>query len=67
MKPYVLATAINQGMDVRTSVLNGFSPLWVPPDWQRRGPDDAVQQPKPPPRLTDATSQRMVESPGDAS
>jgi membrane peptidoglycan carboxypeptidase len=33
MKPYVLATAINQGMDVQNSVLNGFSPLWIPPDW----------------------------------
>jgi membrane peptidoglycan carboxypeptidase len=31
-KPYVLATAVKQGMNVQTSQLNGFSPLWVPPD-----------------------------------
>ena len=29
-KPYVLATAVSQGMNVQTSVLNGFSPIWVP-------------------------------------
>ena len=31
-KPYVLATAVKQGMNVQTSRLNGFSPLWIPPD-----------------------------------
>ncbi len=31
-KPYVLATAVEQGMNVRTSVLNGFAPIWIPPD-----------------------------------
>jgi membrane peptidoglycan carboxypeptidase len=31
-KPYVLATAVTQGMNVRTSVLNGYAPLWIPPD-----------------------------------
>ena len=31
-KPYVLATAVSENMNVKTSVLNGFSPLWVPPD-----------------------------------
>ena len=31
-KPYVLATAVNEGMNVKTSILNGYSPLWVPPD-----------------------------------
>jgi membrane peptidoglycan carboxypeptidase len=29
-KPYVLAAAVAQGMNVQTSVLNGFSPLWIP-------------------------------------
>ncbi|HEY6479560.1 MAG TPA: transglycosylase domain-containing protein, partial [Streptosporangiaceae bacterium] len=29
-KPYVLAAAVMQGMDVQTSVLNGYSPLWIP-------------------------------------
>jgi membrane peptidoglycan carboxypeptidase len=33
-KPYVLATAVKQGMNVQTSHLNGFSPLWIPPDSQ---------------------------------
>jgi membrane peptidoglycan carboxypeptidase len=31
-KPYVLATAVKQGMNVQTSQLTGFSPLWIPPD-----------------------------------
>jgi membrane peptidoglycan carboxypeptidase len=31
-KPYVLATAVKQGMNAKTSVLNGYSPLWIPPD-----------------------------------
>ncbi len=31
-KPYVLSTAVQQGMNVQTSRLNGFSPLWIPPD-----------------------------------
>jgi membrane peptidoglycan carboxypeptidase len=32
-KPYVLATAVSQGMNVQNSVLNGYSPIWIPPDW----------------------------------
>jgi membrane peptidoglycan carboxypeptidase len=32
-KPYVLATAVDEGMDVRKSVLNSHSPLCIPPDW----------------------------------
>ncbi|HUD37837.1 MAG TPA: transglycosylase domain-containing protein [Streptosporangiaceae bacterium] len=32
-KPYVLATAVSQGMDVQDSVLNTHSPLCIPPDW----------------------------------
>ncbi|MCW2934074.1 MAG: Penicillin-binding protein [Actinomycetia bacterium] len=31
-KPYVLSEAVIQGMNVKTSTLNGFSPLYVPPD-----------------------------------
>jgi membrane peptidoglycan carboxypeptidase len=31
-KPYVLATAVSQGMSVQTSKLDGDSPLWIPPD-----------------------------------
>jgi membrane peptidoglycan carboxypeptidase len=29
-KPYVLAAAVGQGMNASTSILNGFSPLWIP-------------------------------------
>jgi membrane peptidoglycan carboxypeptidase len=29
-KPYVLSTAVQQGMNVETSVLDGDSPLWIP-------------------------------------
>ena len=32
-KPYVLATAVAQGMNVQNSVLDGYSPIWIPPDW----------------------------------
>jgi membrane peptidoglycan carboxypeptidase len=32
-KPYVLAEAVKQGMDVQDSTLNGYSPLYIPPDW----------------------------------
>src|SRR5262249_25467646 len=32
-KPYVLATAVQQGMNVQTSKLNGTSPLFIPPDY----------------------------------
>jgi membrane peptidoglycan carboxypeptidase len=31
-KPYVLAAAVNQGMNVQTTKLDGYSPLWIPPD-----------------------------------
>ncbi len=31
-KTYVLATAVKQGMNVQTSILDGDSPLWIPPD-----------------------------------
>jgi membrane peptidoglycan carboxypeptidase len=31
-KPYVLSTAVQQGMNVKTSTLDGDSPLWIPPD-----------------------------------
>ena len=31
MKPYVLALARQQGMSVKTSTLDGHSPLWIPP------------------------------------
>jgi membrane peptidoglycan carboxypeptidase len=33
-KPYVLATAVKQGMNVQSSMLNGYAPLWIPPDSQ---------------------------------
>ncbi len=31
MKPYVLSLARSQGMSVKTSTLDGHSPLWIPP------------------------------------
>jgi len=33
-KPYILSTAVKQGMNVQTSTLDGYDPLWVPPDSQ---------------------------------
>jgi membrane peptidoglycan carboxypeptidase len=43
-KPYVLALARQQGMNVQTSTLNGDSPLWIPPVAQ---PDTYATQAKP--------------------
>ncbi|MGO9781473.1 MAG: transglycosylase domain-containing protein [Streptosporangiaceae bacterium] len=37
-KPYVLATAVAQGMNVQTTKLDGYSPLWIPPDSQAMTP-----------------------------
>jgi membrane peptidoglycan carboxypeptidase len=31
-KPYILATAVKQGMDVQTSTLDGFNNQYIPPD-----------------------------------
>jgi membrane peptidoglycan carboxypeptidase len=33
-KPYVLATAVKEGMDVQDSILNAIEPMCVPPDTQ---------------------------------
>jgi membrane peptidoglycan carboxypeptidase len=33
-KPYILSAAVKQGMNVRTSTLDGYNPLWIPPDSQ---------------------------------
>ncbi len=33
-KPYVLSLARSEGMNVRTSTLDGYSPLYIPPVWQ---------------------------------
>ena len=37
-KPYVLATAVTQGMNVQTTKLDGYSPLWIPPDGEGMTP-----------------------------
>ena len=33
-KPYILATAVKEGMNVQTSTLDGYTPLSIPPDSQ---------------------------------
>ena len=66
MKPYVLAAAINQGMDVQDSVLNGNSPLWIPP--QATALDRAELSTSPnPPGMSPATAKSIGwwESQGD--
>ena len=32
-KPYILALAVKQGMNVQTSTLDGYNNLWIPPDY----------------------------------
>ena len=67
MKPYVLATAINQGMDVQDSVMNGFSPLWIPPDWTAADRAE-LSTPQPPAMgAAAAKSAGWWESVGDAN
>ena len=42
-KPYVLATAVQQGMNVQTTKLDGFSPLWIPPTSEGMTPASPTQ------------------------
>jgi membrane peptidoglycan carboxypeptidase len=56
MKPYVLATAIEQGMDVQDSILNGYQPLWIPPDWTPADRLELSSTKDPFPTVADATS-----------
>jgi membrane peptidoglycan carboxypeptidase len=46
-KPYVLAAAVGQQMNVQDSVLNGFSPLYIPPDWSADDQMELASQVKP--------------------
>jgi membrane peptidoglycan carboxypeptidase len=42
-KPYVLATAVDKGMNVQTTKLDGYSPLWIPPDSESMTPAARAQ------------------------
>ena len=35
-KPYILALAVKQGMNVQTSTLDGYNDLCIPPDTRPR-------------------------------
>jgi membrane peptidoglycan carboxypeptidase len=67
MKPYVLAAAIMQGMNVQTSVLNGYSPLWIPPTWTAQ--DRAMLSTPQPPAIGAAAAKATGwwQSIGDAN
>jgi membrane peptidoglycan carboxypeptidase len=67
MKPYVLATAIDQGMDVQNSVLNGYSPLWIPPAWTTQDQNELSSQRPPAIGAAAAKASGWWESQGDAS
>src|SRR5262249_42528939 len=58
-KPYVLATAVKQGMNVQTSQLTGFSPLWIPPD---ADPTALASLQQPGPQIHDSTSYFQVQN-----
>jgi membrane peptidoglycan carboxypeptidase len=62
MKPYVLATAVAQGMDVQDSVLDGYTPLWIPPDWTAADRAELSQQKNPFPTTNEATSNGWWQS-----
>jgi membrane peptidoglycan carboxypeptidase len=67
MKPYVLATAINQGMNVQTSILNGYSPLWIPPEYNSQDQNMLSSQQPPAMGAAAAKSAGWWESQGEAS
>ncbi len=48
-KPYILATAVKQGMNVKTSTLDGYDPLYIPPDTQPSAYGTSVQPTSPVP------------------
>jgi len=62
-KPYILALAVKQGMNVKTSTLNGYNPLYIPPASQ----PDAYGTNGPPTGVPDAISYHIVhnDSPGE--
>jgi membrane peptidoglycan carboxypeptidase len=37
-KPYVLAASVKAGMNVQTTTMDGYSPLWIPPDSESATP-----------------------------
>ena len=37
-KPYVLAASVKAGMNVQTTTMDGYSPLWIPPDSESQTP-----------------------------
>jgi len=43
-KPYVLATAVSQGMNAQNSVMDSHSPLCIPPDWNTADQLQLAQQ-----------------------
>jgi membrane peptidoglycan carboxypeptidase len=55
-KPYVLATAVQQGMNVQTSTLNGYSPLWIPPDSEASAYGSTTPMPAPYYKVTNDSS-----------
>jgi membrane peptidoglycan carboxypeptidase len=63
-KPYILATAVKQQMNVQTSTLYGFTPAWIPPDSQ---PTAYPTQAKPDPSVPDAAEYHEIsnDSPGE--
>ncbi|HWN63482.1 MAG TPA: transglycosylase domain-containing protein, partial [Streptosporangiaceae bacterium] len=60
-KPYVLATAVKEGMNVQTSTLDGFTPLSIPPDSQ----PNTYPQTAAPPGANGWSLQVNNDSPGE--
>lgn len=48
-KPYVLSEAVTQGMNVFTSQLNGFSPIWIPDSPANKSSTELALSPTSPP------------------
>ena len=59
-KPYVLSTAVSEGMNVFTSKLNGHSPIWIPVSGPSLKTVETSLSPlSPPPGLTQSSSYGM--------
>ena len=45
-KPYILAAAVKEGMNVKTSTLDGYNNLYIPPDSQPNAYSTAPRSPE---------------------
>jgi membrane peptidoglycan carboxypeptidase len=62
-KPYILAAAVKEGMDVKTSTLNGFNNLYIPPDTAPNTDSTTTQVPESSIVHNDSTGENSAYTP----